>query len=130
MEKKISVLTELIEHSAEANKLLISNAIDMENGDIMQAQKHLKSASSLLSVMIKDIFTEIKELIGNSNDEEDYDFSTLDLAKLLSNVIYNAGALINANLNNDSDIVIKTMEAKLLKNINAVISLTQSILLN
>ena len=34
MDKNIATLSELIEHSAEVTKLLISNGIDMENGDI------------------------------------------------------------------------------------------------
>ena len=126
----ILCLTELIEHSSEANKLLVSNAIAMEDGDLAKAQKYLKEASSLLSVMIKDVFSEIKELFNNIDDEEDYDFSTLDIAKLLASVCYNASCLINCILNNDSNVVKENVEKKLLKNINAVISLTESILLN
>ena len=128
--KKISVLTELIEHSSEANKLLVSNAIAMEDGDLLKAQKNLKEATNLLSVMIKDIFKEVKTFVNPTPDEEDYDFSTLDIAKLLAGVIYNASCLISCNLNGDSSIVIENVQKKLLKNINAVISLSESILLN
>ncbi len=130
MNKTIIALTELIEHSAEANKLLVSNAIEMENGDLAKAQKYMKEASSLLSVMIKDIFVEVKELILSSDDEEDYDFSTLDIAKLLAGVVYNASCLISCLLNNDSEIVKENVQKKLVKNINAVVSLTEAILLN
>ena len=130
MDKIIKTLTELIEHSSEANKLLVSNAIEMENGDISKAQKYMKEASSLLSVMINDIFKEVKELISDIDDEVDYDFSTLDIAKLLAGVTYNASCLINCILSNDSDIIKENVEKKLIKNINAVISLTESILLN
>ena len=130
MDKRISILTELIEHSAEANKLLLSNSISMENGDIPKAQKYMKEATSLLSVMIKDIFVEVKNLIFDSSDEEDFDFSTLDIAKLLANVMYNASCLISCLINNESIVVEENVKKKLIKNINAVTSLTQSILLN
>ena len=128
--KLILTLTEIIEHSSEANKLLVSNAIAMEDGDLLKAQKYLKEASSLLSVMIKDVFKEIKEILPSVEDEEDYDFSCLDIAKLLAVVSYNASCLISCNLNGDSSIVIENVQKKLLKNINAVISLSESILLN
>jgi hypothetical protein len=128
--KVILTLTELIEHSSEANKLLVSNAIAMEDGDLAKAQKYLKEASSLLSVMIKDIFSEVKELLISVDDEEDYDFSTLDIAKLLAGVSYNASCLISCILNEDSNVVKENVQKKLLKNINAVTALTESILLN
>ena len=128
--KLILTLTELIEHSSEANKLLISNAISMEDGELAKAQKYLKEATSLLSVMIKDVFNEVKEVMPNIEDEEDYDFSTLDISKLLSLTTYNAGCLIGCILSNESDIVKENVQKKLIKNINAVTSLTQAILLN
>lgn len=128
--KLILTLTEIIEHSSEANKLLVSNAIAMEDGDLLKAQKYLKEASALLSVMIKDVFKEIKELLPETSDEEDYDFSCLDIAKLLAMVSYNASCLISCHLNDDSSIVIENVQKKLIKNINAVISLSESILLN
>lgn len=130
MNNTILTLTELIEHSSEANKLIISNCIAMEDGDLAKAQKHLKEAVSLISVMIKDIFAEVKELINNIEDEEDYDFSILDISKLLSAVIYNAACLISCLINNESDVVKINVEKKLVKNINAVISLSEAILLN
>ena len=131
MDNKIILsLTELIEHSSEANKLLISNAIAMEDGNLSKAQKNLKEATTLLSVMIKDIFEEIKEIIPTLDDEEDYDFSTLDIAKLLSMITYNASCLIGCYLTNESNVVIENVQKKLVKNINAVINLTESILLN
>ena len=126
----ILTLTELIEHSSEANKLLVSNAIAMEDGDLAKAQKYLKEASSLLSVMIKDVFAEVKELLKDNNDEEDYDYSSLDIAKLLASVSYNASCLISCIINEDSNVVKENVEKKLLKNINAVVSLTEAILLN
>ena len=130
MNKTISTLTELIEHSSEANKLLVSNAISMENGEIAMAQKYIKEASSLLSVMLKDIFLEVRSILPALDDEEEYDFSVLDIAKLLSAVIYNAGCLINCILNDENPIVKESVEKKLAKNINAVVSLTMAILLN
>ena len=131
MNKDIVVLTELVEHSAEASKLLIANAIEMENGEIMNAQKYLKDAKNLLSVMVKDIFVEVKEQLNSDvQDSEDFDFSVLDLAKLLANVIYNASSLITGLINSDDEIVINIIKNKLLKYINAVEELAQAILLN
>jgi len=128
--KIIKTLTELIEHSSEANKLIVSNAIAMEDGDLAKAQKYLKEATSLLSVMIKDIFLEVKQFIKDNEDEEDFDFSTLDIAKLLAGVIYNASCLINCYLSNESEIVVQNVQNKLVKNINGATSLINSLLLN
>ena len=131
MNKSISTLSELIEHSSEANKLLISNAIAMENGEIAQAQKYLKEASSLLSVMLKDVFEETKQILSSiTDDEEDYDFSTLDISKLLCKITYNASSLINCLVNEESLVVKNNIETKLNKCINATESLVNSILLN
>ena len=130
MNKTILTLTELIEHSSEAGKLLVSNVISMEDGDLLKAQKNLKEASSLLSVMIKDVFSEIKSLLPETDDEEDYDYSVLDIAKLLTAVSYNASCLISCLINNDPQIVKENVQRKLVKNINAVVNLANAILLN
>ncbi|MBQ9792754.1 MAG: hypothetical protein IJW32_03320 [Clostridia bacterium] len=130
MEEKISVLCELIEHSSQANKLLLSNAIAMENGEIAEAQKFLQEATELLKVMIKDVFVEAKEICVETDEEDDYDFSVLDLAKLLTVVTYNASALISSLSNNDSEAVIEILKKKISTSINACVSLTSSILLN
>ena len=131
MKQKIIVLSELIEHSSEVNKLLISNAVDMEDGDLGQAQKHMKEASTLLSTMIKDIFVETREILSIQSDiEEDYDLSTLEISKLLSKVCYNAASLIDCYINEYSGSVQENIENKLLKCINATESLVNTILLN
>ena len=130
MEEKISVLCELIEHSSQANKLLLSNAIAMENGEIAEAQKFLKEATELLKVMINDVFVEAKEICAETDEEDDYDFSVLDLSKLLTVVTYNASALISSLSNNDSEAVIEILKKKVVLAINACVSLTSSILLN
>ena len=131
MNKKIAVLSELIENSSEVNRLLISNAIAMENGDITEAQNSLKQATALLSVMIRDVFVETKEVLDvSSNEEEIYDFSMLDIAKLLSKVSFNASSLINCYINNNLGIVKDSIEKRLIKSLNATKSLTLAILLN
>ena len=131
MDKNIQTLCELIEHSSEANKMLLANLIAMENGEVAEAQKQLKSATSLLKVMIGDIFEETKEVLSTkTEDEDDYDYSILDLSKLLAITTYNAGALINCYLNNDSDVVKNLLEKKLATSINAIESLSSAILLN
>lgn len=131
MNKKIAMLSELIENASEVNRLLISNAIAMENGEIVEAQNSLKQATSLLSVMIKDIFVEVGEILEvNSYEEEIYDFSMLDIAKLLSKVCFNASSLINCYLNGDLGSIKSSIETRLFKSINATKSLTMAILLN
>lgn len=130
MQEKISILCELIEHSSQANKLLLSNAIAMENGEIAEAQKFLKEATELLKVMINDVFVEAKEICYETDEEDDYDFSVLDLSKLLTVVTYNASALISSLSNNDSEAVIEILKKKVVSAINACVSLISSILLN
>lgn len=131
MNKKIITLSELIEHSSEAIRLLVSNEIDMGNGDIKNAQRHIKDATNLLSVMLKDIFVEVKEVLTvHTSDLDDFDFSSLDVAKLLTNVIYNAGSLVGLLENGQADAVTKTVETKLLKSINSVEALANSLFFN
>ena len=131
MDKNIATLSELIEHSAEVTKLLISNGIDMENGDIASAQKNIKDATNLLSVMLKDIFVEVAAILNvNTDEEDDYDFSTLDLAKLLTSVIYTAVNLIGLYVENKKDAVTKAVETKLTKSINATRSLANTLFFN
>jgi hypothetical protein len=130
MQEKISTLCELIEHSSEANKLLVSNAIAMENGEIAEAQTYLQEAAKLIKIMIGDVFKEVKEFCEDTDEEDDYDFSVLDLSKLLNIVLYNAGALINCFINNEPEAVKNILQKKLSTSINAVTSLASSILLN
>lgn len=131
MEKKIAILSELIEQSSEASKLIVSNAIAMDNGEIEPAQKYLKEATQLLTTMIKDTFIEVRDILTEvSNDEESYDFSTLDMAKLLSKVAFYGASLINCYINNFTGSVLANTEVKLMKCINATRSLVSAILLN
>ena len=131
MEKEIAILSELIEQSSEASKLIVSNAIAMENGDIAQAQKYLKESQNLLSAMLKDTFLEPLDILSDkSNDEESYDFSSLDIAKLLSKVTFYSASLINCYVSNLGGSVKSNTEVKLSKCINATIALTKAILLN
>ncbi len=131
MNKNIITLSELIEHSSEAIKLLVSNEIDMGNGNIKDAQKHFKDATNLLSVMLKDIFVEVKDILTiKTSDMDEFDFSTLDVAKLLTNVIYNAGGLIGLLENGQTGAVTKAVETKLLKSINSVEALANALFFN
>ncbi|MBE5738623.1 MAG: hypothetical protein E7354_02735 [Clostridiales bacterium] len=131
MEKKISILSELIEQSSEASKLIVSNAIAMDNGEIEQAQKYLKEATTLLTTMLKDTFIEVRGILNeNTTDEESYDFSALDMAKLLSKVSFYCASLINCYINNYTGSVMANTETKLIKCINATRTLVTAILLN
>lgn len=131
MNDKIAILSELLEQCSEASKLIISNAIAMENGDIAEAQKDIREVTSLLSVMLRDVFVEVHEMIAsNVTEEESYDFSTLDIAKLLMKVAYNASSLINCYCHDYSPSVQINIETKLIKCMNATKSLVNSILLN
>jgi len=131
MDNNIAVLSELIEHCSEANRLLVANAISMENGDIKEAQSYTREVSSLLAVILKDAFVETKEILSVSiKEEESYDYSTLDIAKLLSKVCYNAASLINCYVNDYSETIKTNIETKLNKCINATETLVKAILLN
>lgn len=131
MEKKIAILSELIEQCSEANKLVISNAIAMENGDIVLAQKHLKEASNLLATMIKDTFQEVKQMVSeDTSSEETYDFSTLDIAKILSKVCFHSASLINCYIGSLGGTVTSNTEMKLIKCINSATALAKALLLN
>ena len=131
MNKKIAILSELIENASEVNRLLISNAIAMENGEITEAQNFLKQATSMLSVMIKDVFVETKEILEVECNEEDfYDFSMLDISKLLSKIAFNAASLINCYINEESGSIKNSVETRLIECVNATKSLTLAILLN
>ncbi len=131
MNKNIAILSELIENASEANRLLISNAISMENGEIIDAQNSLKQATALLSTMIRDVFVEVKESLEiEVAEEEIYDFSMLDIAKLLTKVCFNASSLINCYLNDECGSIKDSIETRLIKCINATKSLTLAILLN
>lgn len=131
MEKKIAILSELIEQSSEANKLVISNAIAMENGDIALAQKHLKEASNLLATMIKDTFLETKQMVSeDTSSEETYDFSTLDIAKILCKICFHSASLINCYIGSLGGTVTANTEMKLIKCINSATALAKALLLN
>ena len=79
----------------------------------------------------KDIFVEAAVILNvNTDEEDDYDFSTLDLAKLLTSVIYNAGNLIGLYVENKKDAVTKAVETKLTKSINATRSLANTLFFN
>lgn len=131
MDERISVLTELIEQSCEANKLLLANAIAMENGEIEEAQKHLQNATQIIGVMVRDVFIEVKEAFDVESDEEDdYDYSVLDLAKLLVEVTKHAGNLLSYILSEESDTIMNIAVNKLTGSVNAASSLALAILLN
>jgi len=131
MDEKIAVLTELIEQSCEANKLLLSNAICMENGEIEEAQKHLQKATQIMDVMVRDVFVEVKEAFDvEDGDEDDYDYSVLDLAKLLIEVTKHAGNLLSYILSEESDTIMNIAVNKLVSSVNAASSLALAILLN
>lgn len=131
MEEKIATLSELLEQCSEASKLIISNAIAMENGDIAEAQKDIRELTSLMSVMMRDIFVEVADMISNNvAEEESYDFSTLDIAKLLAKLSYTASSLISCYVHDYSLSVQTNIEIKLMKCINATRSLVNALLLN
>ena len=102
----------------------------MENGEIAVAQNYLQEAAKLIKVMIGDVFEEAKEFCEKTDEEDEYDFSVLDLSKLLNIVVYNAGALINCFVNNEPEAVKNVLQKKLTTSINAVTSRASSILLN
>ena len=131
MNEIIKKLSELIEHSSYLSSLFTSNAIAMENGEMQDAQKFTKEATAFLSVMLKDIFVDIEDVLGaNSQDESDYDFSILDMIKLLSEINHNSGILIGMILENQPETIQKNVKNKIICAINAVKSLAQALFFN
>lgn len=125
-------LGELIENSGHIAKILLAGEIAMNDGDVAQSQKCTIEAQNLLKVMLDDVFQEVIEDFGIECDEMvDYDLpTTLELARVLSEMNYNAGVLINLVLDKQSESIIESVQTKIVKDINTVKEIATVIFFN
>jgi len=125
-------LGELIENSGHIAKILLAGEIAMNDGDLALSQKCTIEAQNLIKVMLDDVFQEVVEEFGIQNDEcVDYDLpTTLELARVLSEMNYNAGVLINLILDKQSESVVDSVKTKIIKDINTVKEIATAIFFN
>lgn len=121
----IKVLAELIEQSAQVCKLFVDSEVALNDGDTAKSVKCNKEGQQLFSTMTKDILEEVKSLLNvENNDTLDYDYpSVLELAKMLSELNYNAGRYINLVLENQGENAKEIVANKILTAINTSVEI-------
>lgn len=130
--EEIKKLGELIENCGHISKLLIASEIAINDGDLQGSQKNMVEAQNLVKVMLSDVFNEVVEMFGIECDETvDYDMpTTLELARIMNEAVYNAGVLINLVLDKSSDTIIEGVKIKIVKDINTINEISQAIFFN
>ena len=121
--EKCDTLNELLQTSAHACKLLLSSEIAINNGEISECQKHTKEAQDLVGFLVKDTFLEYEEKFNTSEETttSSYDLpSTLELAKVLTNLQYNIGILLSFNDETQAGTLEKTTTLQIQKDINTI----------
>ena len=94
----IQVLSELLETSASACENFIKSEMALNDGEIMESQKHSKNGQILMKALITDTFKEVEELGNNSLETNDYDISSnMELVKALNNISKCVGSLLSTN---------------------------------
>ena len=94
----IQVLSELLETSASACENFIKSEMALNDGEIMESQKHSKNGQILMKALISDTFKEVEELGNNSLETNDYDIaSNMELVKALNNISKCVGSLLSIN---------------------------------
>ena len=120
MEEKIKIYLELIENTTEASKLLIASQVALDDGDLTLSQKYFLQVKDILNTLNGDTFDEVKELYSDPTDEsEDYDISSLNLAQLLCVSAKTASTLLSIELDDQSNPTKSALENKLVKTLNA-----------
>ena len=120
MEEKIKIYLELIENTTEASKLLIASQVALDDGDLTLSQKYFLQVKDILNTLNGDTFEEVKELYSDPTDEsEDYDISSLNLAQLLCVSAKTASTLLSIELDDQSNPTKSALENKLVKTLNA-----------
>ena len=114
MEKEvISKIGELVENCGHISKLLITNEIAMAEGNIQVAQKCTIESQELLRVIINDVFVEVKEVFNIINEDMDLvESSIMEMVKVLSDIEYNSGVLINLLIDNQSELICSNVKTK------------------
>ncbi len=130
--EKFKCLGELIENSGHIAKILLAGEIAMNDGDLAKSQKCTIEAQNLIKVMLDDVFKEVVEEFNINNDEcVDYDLpTTLELVRVLSEMNYNAGVLINLILDKQSQSIVDSVKTKIVKDINTVKEIATAIFFN
>ena len=130
--ESMKCLGELIENSGHIAKILLAGEIAMNDGDLQMSQKCTIEAQNLIKVMLDDVFQEVVDEFNIQNDEcVDYDLpTTLELARVLSEMNYNAGVLINLILDKQSDSIIDGVKTKIVKDINTIKEIATAIFFN
>lgn len=125
----LSKLSELVEHSGEAAKLIIASEVSLNDGELAASQKNTMKAIDMLKTMCDDVFVEVLEEMEIEDDGEtsDLDPYALNLAYALSNVCYNAGVLLNMILENEEERVVLISKTKLMHAIVDAKSLFQTL---
>ncbi len=94
----IKLLSELLETSANACENFIKSEIALNDGEIMESQKHSKNGQILMKALISDTFKEMEELGNNTLEVNDYDIaSNMELIKALNNISKCVGSLLATN---------------------------------
>lgn len=125
-------LGELVENCGQVSKLLLASEIAMNDGDLALSQKNMKEAQGLVKVLMDDVFEEVSEMLSVDTSETiDYDIPTpLEMARMLSEVNYNAGVLITLIMDESVSNVLEIAKLKLQKAINTVEEIAQAIFFN
>lgn len=120
MEEKVKVYLELIENTTEASRLLIASQAALDDGDLTLSQKYFLQVKDILNTLNGDTFKEVKELYNDATEEsEDYDISSLNLAQLLCVSAKTASTLLSIELDDISNPTKSALENKLVKILNA-----------
>ncbi|MBQ8762321.1 MAG: hypothetical protein IJZ26_03340 [Clostridia bacterium] len=132
MEKEvISKIGELVENCGHISKLLITNEIAMAEGNIQVAQKCTIESQELLRVIINDVFVEVKEVFNIDVDEVELVApSIMEMVKVLSDIEYNAGVLINLLVDEQSELICANVKTKIVKGINTVTKIANELFFN
>ncbi len=128
----LSKIGELIENCGQISKLLISSEIAINDGDLALSQKSMVEAQALIKVMLEDVFLEVKEEFNIDNkDVFDYDIpTTLELVKFFNDAVYNAGVLINLLIDKGGEEIIKSIQTKIVKDLNTIEEIATAIFFN
>lgn len=128
----LSKIGELIENCGQISKLLISSEIAINDGDLALSQKSMIEAQALIKVMLEDVFLEVKEEFNIDNkDVFDYDIpTTLELVKFFNDAVYNAGVLINLLIDKGGEEIIKSIQTKIVKDLNTIEEIATAIFFN
>ncbi len=117
------ILFETIQTSAQVIKSLISGIQSMNDGDLINCQKHTKEAQQLLNTMKGDVFEEFLS-IGNYNKNINTygEANQEELIRQLSLLLYDIGILLSFS-KDESHSLINNASQKVATDIYTVIEI-------